>query len=247
MSSDGAFPALLEFLKRSRGFDFTGYKRASLERRFRRRMETVGCEDHGAYRDYLEVHPDEYELLFDTLLINVTQFFRDPHVWSLPAGGGPAADPGRQAARRGRSACGAPAAPRARRPYRRHAARRVLGAEEYRERVKIYATDIDEDALGTARRASLPPRRSKASRRELRERYFERVDQRYAFRKDMRRTRDLRPQQPDRRRADLAPGPAGVPQHADVLQRGDPGAILRHLHFALRRRRASSCSASRRC
>ena len=33
---DPAFEALLEFLKRSRGFDFTGYKRASLERRFRR-------------------------------------------------------------------------------------------------------------------------------------------------------------------------------------------------------------------
>ena len=82
MSSDGAFPALLEFLKQSRGFDFTGYKQASLERRFRRRMETVGCEDHGAYLDYLEVHPDEYELLFDSLLINVTQFFRDPPVWS---------------------------------------------------------------------------------------------------------------------------------------------------------------------
>ena len=82
MSSDGAFPTLLEFLKQSRGFDFTGYKQASLERRFRRRMETVGCEDHGAYLDYLEVHPDEYELLFDSLLINVTQFFRDPPVWS---------------------------------------------------------------------------------------------------------------------------------------------------------------------
>ena len=37
--SDPAFEALLEFLKRSRGFDFTGYKRASLERRFRRRMD----------------------------------------------------------------------------------------------------------------------------------------------------------------------------------------------------------------
>ena len=34
---------------------------------------------------------------------------------------------------------------------------------------------------------------------------------------------DLRAQQPDPGRADLAPGPAGLPQHADVLQRRDPG------------------------
>ena len=42
-AEDPAFEALLEFLKRSRGLDFTGYKRPSLQRRFRRRMETVGC------------------------------------------------------------------------------------------------------------------------------------------------------------------------------------------------------------
>ena len=48
--------------------------------------------------------------------------------------------------------------------------------------MKIYATDIDEHALGVARQADvLPAVRSKACRRELRERYFERVDQRYTF------------------------------------------------------------------
>ena len=81
---DPAFEALLQFLKRSRGFDFTGYKRASLDRRFRRRMEAIECTSYGDYLDYLEVHPEEYEALFDTLLINVTDFFRDPA--SLGAG-----------------------------------------------------------------------------------------------------------------------------------------------------------------
>ena len=76
-----AFEALLEFLKRTRGLDFTGYKRASLERRFRRRMDAVGCPSYGDYLDYLEVHPDEYEQLFEMLLINVTEFFRDPPAW----------------------------------------------------------------------------------------------------------------------------------------------------------------------
>src|SRR3954463_11746055 len=79
--SDAAFEALLDFLKRSRGFDFGGYKRTSLERRFRRRMEAIECKSYGDYLDYLEVHPEEYEQLFDTLLINAPEFFLASPAW----------------------------------------------------------------------------------------------------------------------------------------------------------------------
>src|SRR4051794_38843073 len=72
---------LLEYLKANRGFDFTGYKRSSLERRIAKRMEAVGCKDYAEYEDYLEVHPDEFAELFDTILINVTSFFRDATAW----------------------------------------------------------------------------------------------------------------------------------------------------------------------
>src|SRR3954447_871344 len=82
-ATDAAFEALLEFLKRNRGLDFTGYKRASLERRFRRRMEAVEVMSYEDYLDFLEVQPDEYQALFDTLLINVTEFFRDAPVWDF--------------------------------------------------------------------------------------------------------------------------------------------------------------------
>src|SRR3954466_2441839 len=78
---DAAFEALLEFLKHTRGVDFTGYKRPSLQRRFRRRMDAIGCESFSDYLDYLEVNPGEYEELFETLLINVTEFFRDLPSW----------------------------------------------------------------------------------------------------------------------------------------------------------------------
>jgi two-component system CheB/CheR fusion protein len=81
--SDAGLEALLGYLERSRGFDSTGYKRTSLERRFRRRMDAAGCESHGDYLDFLEVHPDEFEHLFDTLLIDVTSFFRDPAAWEV--------------------------------------------------------------------------------------------------------------------------------------------------------------------
>jgi two-component system CheB/CheR fusion protein len=38
-NDDHAFEALLEYLKRCRGFDFTGYKRSSLRRRISKRMQ----------------------------------------------------------------------------------------------------------------------------------------------------------------------------------------------------------------
>ena len=64
----------------------------------------------------------------------------------------------------------------------------LLGVEAYRERVKIYATDIDDDALGQARLATYTAKEIESVPAELRERYFERADQRFAFRKDLRRT-----------------------------------------------------------
>ena len=76
---------LLDYLKGSRGFDFTGYKRATLERRITKRLQSVGCNDFADYLDYLEVHPDEFGQLFNTVLINVTSFFRDGSTWEYLA------------------------------------------------------------------------------------------------------------------------------------------------------------------
>src|SRR3954468_15671491 len=76
-----SFEALLEFLKRSREFDFTGYKRPSLQRRIARRMDAVGVATYAEYLDFLQVQPEEYAELFNTILINVTGFLRDPKAW----------------------------------------------------------------------------------------------------------------------------------------------------------------------
>jgi two-component system CheB/CheR fusion protein len=80
---DPAFEALLEHLKANRGFDFTGYKRTSLTRRVDRRMAQVGVGDYPDYLDHLELHADEFTALFNTILINVTGFFRDPEAWRV--------------------------------------------------------------------------------------------------------------------------------------------------------------------
>src|SRR5436190_12581389 len=75
------FEVLLEYLKRTRGFDFAAYKRPSLMRRIQKRMQAVGIGGFTAYVDYLEVHPDEFVELFNVILINVTAFFRDEASW----------------------------------------------------------------------------------------------------------------------------------------------------------------------
>jgi two-component system CheB/CheR fusion protein len=185
---DPSLEALLDFLKRSRGLDFTGYKRPSVERRVQRRMDAVGVESYGDYVDYLEVNPDEYEQLFDMLLINVTEFFRDSASWQhLRAAVIPeliAAKPDDEPIRvwSAGTASGQEAFTIA------MVLAEALPERDYAERVKIYATDIDEDALNTARQASYTAGEVSSVPADLRERYFEPADGRVAFRKDLRRT-----------------------------------------------------------
>ena len=47
--TDGDLERLLEYLRDSRGFDFTGYKRSTLSRRIQKRMEQVGTDGYAAY------------------------------------------------------------------------------------------------------------------------------------------------------------------------------------------------------
>jgi len=72
---------LLAMMRETRGSDFTGYKRSTLQRRVKRRMILLDLATFGEYKDYLELQPEEFGQLFDSLLINVTSFFRDPLAW----------------------------------------------------------------------------------------------------------------------------------------------------------------------
>ena len=187
-ADDTPLDVLLAHLKRTRGVDFTGYKRTSLERRIRKRMDAVGVADYSAYLDYLEVHPDEFPALFDTILINVTGFFRDPTAWQFYA---------EEVVPRLLEAL----APEA--PIRVWCAgcasgeetyttamvlAEALGEDAYMERVKIYATEVDEDALNQARQASYSAEAVDAVPAPLLKRYFEPGGQRFTFRKDLRRS-----------------------------------------------------------
>jgi two-component system CheB/CheR fusion protein len=186
--SDVPLHALLDYLKRSRGFDFSGYKRTSLERRIRKRMQEVGVSEYPDYLDHLEVHQDEFPALFDTILINVTGFFRDPAAWEffgdqvLPQllAGLNADDPIRVW-------CAGCASGEETYTMAMVLAE-ALGEDVYMRRVKIYATEVDEPALNQARQATYPAKAVEPVPPRLLERYFERADGRYSFRKDMRRT-----------------------------------------------------------
>jgi two-component system, chemotaxis family, CheB/CheR fusion protein len=181
------FDDLLLMLQETRGFDFTGYKRSTLQRRVRRRMALLNLLTFAEYRDHLELQPDEFGLLFDSMLINVTGFFRDPLAWQ---------------ALREKVLPELLAAKNATAPIRVWSAgcatgeeaytlaivlAEALGPDQFRQRVKIYATDLDADALQEARSGLYDTSALADVPEPLRETYFEPAGTKHAFRRDLRR------------------------------------------------------------
>ena len=185
--TDLTLEALLTFVKETRGFDFTGYKRSTIQRRVAKRMSAVGAERYDDYLDYLELHGEEFVELFNTLLINTTGFFRDPQTWEYVVD---EVVPQLLSAREPESPirvwCAGCAS--GEEPYTvAMVLAGVMGDAAFRDRVKIYATDVDEEALDYARHGAYLPRQVEDVPHDALERFFERTDQRYMFRKDLRR------------------------------------------------------------
>lgn len=185
-SADPAFERLLSYLKESRAFDFTGYKRASLMRRVGHQMRQAGVDTFDDYLDYLQVHPDEFAGLFNTILINVTGFFRDAEAWDyLATSAIPAllADVGSAPLRLWSAGCAS--------GQEAYSLAMVLaehlGIEEFRSRVKVYATDVDEEALAVARQAIYAEKELAGLPDGYQEKYFEPNGARFVFHKDLRR------------------------------------------------------------
>ena len=186
-NDEAAFDALLEYLRRSRGFDFSSYKRSTLSRRVAKRMQDVGVEGYLDYLDYLEVHSDEFEQLFNTILINVTAFFRDEKPWTFlreeivprilqnnPTDTIRVWSAGCASGEEAYSLAILFA--------------EAVGESAFRKRVKIYATDIDEEALVQARQGLYPTRAVEQLPDDYRERYFETVAGGHVFRPELRRS-----------------------------------------------------------
>ena len=63
------------------GVNFANYKKTTIDRRISRRMILKKIETLNKYVAFLRKHPDEQQSLFDDMLINVTDFFREPNTF----------------------------------------------------------------------------------------------------------------------------------------------------------------------
>jgi two-component system CheB/CheR fusion protein len=72
---------IIILLRNSTGNDFSLYKKNTLYRRIERRMSVHKIDKIVSYVHFLQGNPKEVEILFKELLIGVTNFFRDAEVW----------------------------------------------------------------------------------------------------------------------------------------------------------------------
>lgn len=179
---------IIEHLKHQTDFDFRKYRRATLDRRVRRRMGLRQLGSMSEYFHLLKDHPRETETLARDLLIGVTGFFRDSAAWDILA----------RKVIRPIFETSDPAT-----PVRVWVAGCATGEEAYtvamlldeqaeragcHRRFQIFATDISEDALQTARTAIYPASIEQELSNGRLQRYFSREEDHYRIKKFLRET-----------------------------------------------------------
>jgi two-component system CheB/CheR fusion protein len=79
---DGAaLQRVLDLMRARTSVDFSQYKQPTIQRRLARRLTLRKIEDLESYLSVLREEPGELNALLDDLLINVTEFFRDPEAF----------------------------------------------------------------------------------------------------------------------------------------------------------------------
>jgi two-component system CheB/CheR fusion protein len=169
------------------GHDFRWYRPGMLRRRLRRRMGLTGADRVADYVSLLEHSSEEVEALKGEFLIGVTDFFRDPEAWQALAG---EVLPQVLATRAPEDL-----------PVRVWTPGCATGEESYSiamlvleqfdigdtsQRVQVFGTDIDDDALRVARRGSYPLTIEATVSSDRLARFFERRGDRYVVRKPLR-------------------------------------------------------------
>jgi two-component system CheB/CheR fusion protein len=185
--TDTGFRPLLEKLSATYHFDFREYKEISLARRIRTRMAQVRVDDFEAYARYLDAHPDEHVALFNTILINVTGFFRDPEAWRVLAAEVIPNVVAEAASSRSIRLWSAGCSSGEEVYSLAMLLAEHLGGEAVGYAIKIYGTDVDEDALGAARHAAYRAEHLKEVPDTLLDRYFTRDGHLNRVRRDLRR------------------------------------------------------------
>ena len=185
-ASGVALGKVLTLLRVGSGHDFSQYKKSTVERRIERRMvhHRLGSVD-----DYVELLKRDLavvQALFRELLINVTSFFRDPPVFDLlqtdilPAL--PAAKPEGRPLRVWVAACAT-----GEEAYSLAILLREWMDDQQRElKVQMYATDLDHEAIATARAGLYPPNIAQDLSPERLRRFFLKEPGGYRIKKEIR-------------------------------------------------------------
>jgi two-component system, chemotaxis family, CheB/CheR fusion protein len=177
---------ILSLVRIRSGHDFALYKRSTLYRRVARRMQVCRCASISEYHRHLRHHPNELANLLRDFLISVTNFFRDPEAWDVLA------DQVIPKLFLGKTSEDA---------VRVWVAGCATGEEAYSlgmlllehasslrhpPQLQIFATDIDEDALGEARGGLYPEVISVDVSPQRLDRFFSNDDGHYRIRKELR-------------------------------------------------------------
>jgi two-component system, chemotaxis family, CheB/CheR fusion protein len=177
---------ILAYLRVKVGHDFNQYKRPTVLRRIRRRMQLTHTSDLAEYLQLVRQEEDEAQLLFQDLLIGVTSFFRDPEAFqSLEKQVLPnlIADKGGSDTIRVWSvgcATGEEA----------YSLAMLLleqtGSQEDSPAIQIFATDLDEQALEMARQGTYPETIAADLTEERLNRFFIKQEGHYRIRAEVR-------------------------------------------------------------
>ncbi len=178
-------PILLQ-IRSHTGHDFSLYKKSTLNRRVARRMVLHHIDDLTMYARFLKHNPHEIQALFKELLINVTCFFRDAEAFVtlkqdiLPALLADKADDYVFRVWVAACASGEEAYSIA------MVLREVMEERQQFFKVQIYATDIDDEAISTARSGVYLPNIAQDMSPERLSRFFTLVDHRYKIKAEIR-------------------------------------------------------------
>jgi len=184
-SEETALQDVLELLHRSTGHDFHHYKRPTILRRLERRLHLRGVPNIVSYRTLLVNDEGEARKLMKDLLIGVTGFFRDRSSFEQLRG---TVLPALLEARtQGELRVWAAACSTGQEAY----SLAILFADAVRDMseppgIHIFASDIDEQALGVARAGIYPESIQDEVPPDSLERYFVRVGKQYRVRQLLR-------------------------------------------------------------
>ncbi len=178
---------IFEQVRARTGHDFSEYKQSTMVRRIRRRLQVHKIASLDAYLDFLKENPSEATALQKDLLISVTSFFRNPDAFAvlrdeviptlLPDQG-----PGDQV----RVWCVGCATGEEAYSLAMLLLEQADSSNFRPEQIQIFASDLDEAALATAREGRYPePIAADVPDRYL-DRFFQREGSEYLVRESVR-------------------------------------------------------------